>query len=299
MSNPFRAACLTIFQVENYYELPDGLQYLAYGHETCPTTGNPHLQAWAYSTRGKRLSAWKKIFPTAHITQMRGTFAENDTYCSKEGTLTEFGEKPMENGKKRSLEALVCEVTEGAQQGKPLRDIIMEGDQQATFVQYHNGISKIHAMAVNYKLSRIDKNFAPEVIYVHGEPGSGKSRWVREQDPDVYDVPQDDSYKWKDGYSGQEAVVYENVSVANVKSPERLLKEIDRYFIQVPVKGGFTGWRPKRIYITTVHELQDFADHAGFSKPSEFTRRITQVKCMDTPDGIYPSGVITSGRPQN
>lgn len=212
---------------------------------------------------------------------MRGTFAQNDKYCSKEGELTCFGEKPMENGKKRSLEALVCEVTEGAEQGKPLRDIIMEGDQKATFVQYHNGISKIHAMAVNYKLSKIDKNFAPEVIYVHGEPGSGKSRWVREQDPDVYDVPQDDSYKWKDGYSGQEAVVYENVSVANIKSPERLLKEIDRYFIQVPIKGGFTGWRPKRIYITTVYQLEHFADQVGFSKPSEFTRRVTKVKCMD------------------
>lgn len=277
---PFRACCLTIWQEEDYHELPEGLTYFAYGHELT-REGKPHLQAFAYATKAQRWSWWQKKFEGHHVERMQGNFAQNEKYCSKVGTLIEFGEKPMENGKKRSLEALVCEVTEGAQQGKPLRDIIMEGDQKATFVQYHNGISKIHAMAVNYKLSKIDKDFAPEVIYVHGEPGSGKSRWVREQDPDVYDVPQDDSYKWKDGYSGQEAVVYENVSVANIKSPERLLKEIDRYFIQVPIKGGFTGWRPKRIYITTVYQLEHFADQVGFSKPSEFTRRVTQVKCMD------------------
>lgn len=212
---------------------------------------------------------------------MEGTFAQNDKYCSKENDLTCFGVKPMGNGKKRSLSDLCAEVTSGAEAGKPLRDIVMESEQQHTFVQYHGGISKLHAMAVNYKLSKIDKNFAPEVIYVHGEPGTGKSRWVREQDPDVFDIPEDDSYKWKDGYSGQEAVVYENVSVTNIKHPERLLKEIDRYFIQVPIKGGFTGWRPKRIYITTVYRLEHFAEQVGFSKPSEFTRRVTQVKCLD------------------
>lgn len=279
---PFRAACLTIFRVDEYHELPDGLSYFAYGREVCPTTGTHHLQAWAYSARAKRLTAWKKLFPTAHIEQMRGTFAQNDQYCSKQNALTCFGEKPMENGKKRCLETLVNEVISGAEAGKPLHEIVCDTDQQATFVQYHNGISKLHAMKVTNKLARVDKNFAPEVFYVHGEPGSGKTRWVREQDPDVYDVPQDDSYKWKDGYCGQDAVLYDNVSVSNIKSPERLLKEIDRYFIQVQIKGGFTGWRPKRIYITSVYQLEHFAEQVGFSKPSEFIRRITQVKCMDS-----------------
>lgn len=276
----FRSACITHFG-DPWSSLPDKLDYIAFAQETCPTTGRTHYQTWAYSKKAMRLTGWKKVFPKDHIEMMRGTFAQNDAYCSKQNTLTSFGEKPMENGKKRSLESLVNQVTEGAEIGKPLHEIVMESDQQTTFVQYHNGISKLHAMAVNYKLARVDKDFAPEVIYVHGEPGSGKSRWVREQDPDVYDIPQDDSYKWKDGYSGQDAVVYENMSVGNVKSPERLLKEIDRYFIQVPIKGGFTGWRPKRIYITSIYQLEHFAEQVGFSKPSEFTRRITRVQCCD------------------
>ncbi len=76
------------------------------------------------------------------------------------------------------------------------------------------------------------------------------------EDPDVFDIPEDDSYIWKDGYSVLDAAVYEKVSVRLLKNPERLLNEMDRYCIQVPVRGGFTGWRPKRIHITSVFLLE-------------------------------------------
>jgi hypothetical protein len=123
----------------------------------------------------------------------------------------------------------------------------------------------------------VDSNFAPEVIFVSGAPGSGKTRYVYEKDPGVFRVPSQDGYKWKDGYSGEDAVLYDNMSIKNNTHPENILQEIDRYFIQVPVKGGYIGWRPKRIYITSVYPITIFAEEAGFSVPSEFTRRVTQV----------------------
>jgi hypothetical protein len=271
----FRAIALTSYSAP-WTSLPDTVDYLAFHQETCPKTKRLHLQAWAYSKRAKRFTGWKKAFPGAHIERMYGTFAENDKYCSKEGELTTFGEKPMENGKKRTLQELLDYVTEGAEKGQPLRDIIMENpEHHGTFVQYHNGIGKLHSMAVSYKLSRVDKDFAPEVIYVWGEPGKGKTRYVREQDPDVYDCPAEDHYKWKDGYSGQDSVLYDNIAINF--NPTRLLKEIDRYFIQVPIKGGYIGWRPKKIYITSIFEPPLLAKHGGFSDPQEFLRRVTKT----------------------
>jgi hypothetical protein len=121
---------------------------------------------------------------------------------------------------------------------------------------------------------------APEVIYIYGPPGSGKTRYVRDLEPNIYDCPEDDQYKWKDGYSGEDAVLYDNIRTDNIK-PTRLLKEIDRYFIQVPIKGGYIGWRPKRIYITSIHPLIVFANESGFSDPREFTRRVTQTVVRD------------------
>jgi len=183
----------------------------------------------------------------------------------------------MDNGQKRSLVELTADIMEAARESIPIDEIVTIPTNAPTFVQYHNGVSKLYNMTVTNKLRKIDKNFAPEVIYIWGEPGSGKSRKVRELDPDVYDIPADDGYKWKDGYCGQDAVVYENVSTSNITCPERLLKEIDRYYIQVPVKGGYIGWRPKRIYLTTVYPIEAFADQVKFSKPTEFTRRVTQI----------------------
>jgi len=280
---PFRGAAITHYG-EAFTGLPDKISYLAFAEETCPTTGRKHYQTWAYATRAMRLTGWKKAFPGDHIEQMRGTFAQNDAYCSKENQLTTFGEKPMGNGQKRCLEELSHALVQAAQEGVPICDIVTEEDNRATFVQYHGGLTKLYQHAVTAKLRKVDKDFAPEVIYVFGTPGSGKSRYVREKDPEVFMIPVCDKYKWKDGYAGQDAVLYENVSPKGI-DPDQFLTEIDRYYCQVAIKGGFTGWRPKRIYITSVYPIDVFASTAGFSLPTEFTRRVTRIVRSDAPVG--------------
>lgn len=272
---PFRAAALTLW--EQPQELPDGMDYLAYAEETCPTTGKIHYQAFAYATRAKRLSGWKKVFKGAHIEEMRGTFRENEKYCSKQGVLVEFGQKPMENGKRRTLHDLCEEVREGASQSKPLSQIVSETENKATFVQFHSGIKTLYAMEVTERLRKTPRSMAPEVIYIHGKPGCGKTRYVFDHDENVYSCPPDDGYKWKDGYSGQESVLYDNVTAKNITCPARFLMEIDRYFIQVATKGGFIGWRPRRIYITSVTPPESFAELVGFDDPQEFLRRVSSV----------------------
>lgn len=271
----FQKATLTHYG-EPWKELPNKIQYLAYSNEICPTTGRPHCQAWAYSLQPMRFSAWKKVFPGAHIEKMIRSFIENDEYCSKTADLIEFGVRPMGNGQKRSLQELGMEVVRAAQAAESLSELVIQEDNVGTYVQYHNGFDKVYKHAVTAKMRKVDKDFAPEVIYIFGAPGSGKTRYVYDHDPEVFRIPADDNYKWKDGYYGQDAVLYDNVSLKNI-SPDRFLTEIDRYYCQVSVKGGFVGWRPKRIYITSVYPLDVLADGVGFSHPAELTRRVTST----------------------
>lgn len=278
----FRAACLTIFNVEDIDCLPDKLSYFAYGKETCPTSGRLHLQAFAYSLSAMRFTAWKKLFPTAHIEQMRGSFSKNEAYCSKQSTLIEFGQRPMENGHRRS--DLICKELIDANPNISVLEHYEETEESA-FMRHEKFFEKYreHKRAKTIK----GDHSQPDVIYIHGLPGSGKTRYARELETDIYDVP--DGWQWFNGYSGQEAVLFDNLEIP-VSNKSFFLKLIDRYPIQVPVKGGFTWWKPKRIYITSIHDPVIMSGQ--FSDVNEFNRRITVFKNMgdnhnyDPPNGV-------------
>jgi len=273
-NKPFRSICFTSFvNPEGWLELPKGITFLCWGDEVCPKTGREHKQGFAYSARAMRMSAWIKTFPKAHVERMFGTLKDNEVYCSKGGSYHTLGVEPMANGHKRCLEELVGDVIEAADNGIPLDEVVTEPGNQATFVSYHNGIQKLYNMQITKRL-RASSIEAPEVIWLYGPPGSGKTRTAHEEYPNLYRIPTANHYKWKDGYSGQDVVLYDNVTPKNI-DPDDFLQEIDRYYIQVSVKGGFIGWRPKKIYITSVYSPDLFVLEAAFSHPNELLRRIT------------------------
>lgn len=271
----FRAACLTIYQLEDITELPVLLQFLAFGKETCPTTGRGHLQAFAYAKNSMRLTQWKTIYPTAHIEEMRGSFKDNEAYCSKEGQYTKMGKEPMISGHKRILAQICDSLVENPRLPEQLA--FEEPEARATVVQYTNGLYKL----AQYSYGQTIKGdyTPPEVIYVWGPPGAGKT-WIPRTDFDIYDVPAGSNYKWKTNYFGQPTVLYDNVTSDTI-NPTRFLKEIDRYPIQVETKGAFAWWKPRKIYITSVQSPDQFA--TAFEHPQEIHRRITSVQYISTP----------------
>jgi len=272
-------ACFTAYQ--NLYAPVDWnhgsplrrvLRYFAYGLETCPETGNLHCQGFAI--------AWKKMshrtfretiqthFPGAHVELMSGSLATNEHYCSKESALNEFGLPPTKSGEKHIL----VEYKHRLDNGEHPLEVAEDDKLFGTYCQYRGGIEKYHSHMVSKRLKATPANFAPEVYYCYGPPGSGKTRWVHERESAIYSVPAGDKFKWKDGYHGQEAVLFDNVQLDNIASTQFLM-EIDRYYIQVPIKGGFVGWRPKRIYITSVCSIRNLA--TAFTHQDEFIRRVT------------------------
>lgn len=264
-------------------ELASHFQYLAYGEEVCPTTGRPHFQCFAYSTKKMRFTQWKSILGKSNFRKCNGTLEQNEEYCAKEGTYIKYGIRPMASGHKVGLTAF-CEAL---RDGRDFEELKCE--DPVTACMYNNGLKAVALAFQNKRMkeSRPDR-VRPEVIYIYGPPGTGKSDYARIRYPGLYDVSDADNYKWKDDYRGEETVLYDNIDKTNFNRTA-LLREIDKYAIRCPVKGGFVNWRPKRIFITSVYSPEELAEQ--FNDPREFLRRITTRLSYD--DYFDPSLVDT------
>lgn len=262
----YRAVCITDHRAEPYGALPEGVTFLAWGCETAPTTGKKHNQVYAYGEK-MTVSKWSKLFGKSHVEPMKGTFQQNEAYCSKESELQKLGEEPMGTGKRRDLQDIQT-VMDTLPAGACVMDAAIDADSFKVCVQYKRGLED-YLSNKRRRVVRGDQS-APDVYFISGPPGSGKTRYVRFLEPDVYDVV---SMQWKDGYNLHEAVLYDNLEPKDITERAKFLKEIDRYDIQVPIKGGFTTWKPKRIYITSTYGSYEFS--TVFHDPQEWNRRIT------------------------
>lgn len=242
----FRGAVLTIYRVDGYDEIPsDKLAYFAYGNETCPTTGRPHLQAFSYAKQPLRFAAWKALFPTSHILKMRGTFTQNQRYCSKEGQLIEYGVRPMENGKKRGL----SDIKVALDAGEPLRKVEKREECFEDCMRYRRSLEK-YEQNRRLEISRA-VGFKKKTIHVYiGTAGCFKTRYVFEQFPDVYTMP-DNTMRWGGSYDGYSAVLFDDVGPGDIMPITRFLRYCDGYPIEVEVKGGFVPWIPEHIFFTS------------------------------------------------
>lgn len=264
----YRLVVITDHRAQDYTELPKGVQFVAWSIETAPTTGKLHCQAYAYGEK-MSLKKWAYLFGKSHIEPMRGTLRDSEIYCSKEATLHKLGQEPMGSGHRRDLAAIQL-VMDQLPPGKNVMDAATDGDNFNVCIQYKRGLE---AYVANKRRRDVQSSReAPQVIFITGPAGCGKTRYVWEQEPAIYVIP---SLQWKDGYDLDEAVLYDNLEPQDIHDRSQFLKEIDRYPLQAPVKGGFTTWKPKRIYITSTYTSERFAQH--FADPNEWHRRVTQV----------------------
>lgn len=237
----FRSAVLTIFQISEYSGLPDRMTYFAYGKETCPTTGRDHLQAFAYSENTMRITQWKKIFPTAHIEKMKGTFMDNVDYCSKQGQLVEFGVKPMANGHRRDLET-ACNMV---MTGKSMYEVSKV--LPVTFVQYHNGLTKLEVMHTQpYQHDTV------RGVWYYGVPGAGKTHAVEYKFDDVYKKSQN---KWFDGYHGQKTIFLDDFDCKHLGHYLKIWA--DKWSCTGEIKGGTVQLRHHYFVVTSNYSIEE------------------------------------------
>ena len=72
------------------------VRYTAYSEEVCPSTGKKHFQGFLETHEPVSMNKIKLWMPKNYLAIRNGTLAQNKSYCSKEGTLIECGERPAQ-----------------------------------------------------------------------------------------------------------------------------------------------------------------------------------------------------------
>ena len=271
---PFRSIVFTEHKdAPDFEDINHKISYMAYANEVCPTTKKAHLQGFAYARVAMKLTGWKKLFPTAHIEKMRGSFADNEKYCSKEGELLEFGERPMQ-GIRRDLISLKRKLDEGI---KPLD--LAEDDEYFGVVAKHHRFAETYSDHKKGKVLKMDRS-APNVYLLKGEPGSGKTSWCDNK----FGVgnwvklpsPTNNTWWFTRECCTSDTIVIDDVGPTKVPEIETLLEWLDRYAFQAPIKGGNQWCKPKNWVLTTNVEPATWWEKAKGIHIDALERRISE-----------------------
>ena len=242
----FRSFCFT----HNNYdgtEVEDGIscKYIVYGKEI-GESGTPHLQGFIQFECQRSLSAVVKSLPGCHVTVARNVEA-SIVYCKKEAAFTERGVMPVfkkhelgGDATKRKWED-VWDLAKNNQ--------IEEIDPETRIKHYKT----LRCIQKDFGV-RADDMEAPSdwkgILWIYGEPGTGKSRFVRENwsREDIYDKTLN---KWFDGYNGEKIVLLDDFGKESACLGGHLKRWGDRYSFPAEIKGGKMDIRPERIVVTS------------------------------------------------
>lgn len=193
----FRNFVMTVYGDPIKFD-PTRMKYLAYGYEPCPTTGRMHYQTFICMINPTTARAMSKRFG-CWSEQMYGSLLDNDNYCSKKDTLTEFGTVP-EQGKRNDLIVLRDQITHGAITAESVAI-----DNPIFYHQYGRTLHKIEDITRR----KLKRTWMTEGIWFWGPTGTGKTHkayeYVNFDFDKVYNWVNDNG--WWDTYEGQEVVL--------------------------------------------------------------------------------------------
>lgn len=245
----FINVCFTLnnYTEEDYKKFQewDNVSYIIIGKEE-GKEGTKHLQGYAELKKKMSLVALKKFSEKCHWERRKGTGEQASKYCEKEKDFWKQGElKVSKQGKRNDLLEMKQQVKKHG-----MRHLFREGELP--------NMQEIRVMEKYMSYCEEERNWKPEVIWLWGASGVGKSRkaWELTEGMDVYVK---DGEKWWDGLDRHPAIIIDDFRAGNMKF-NYLLRVLDRYPMRVEVKGGYRQLLARKIIITSiVHPSQSYS----------------------------------------
>ena len=253
------------------------IRYLAYGEEHCPSTDRKHHQLFMYlrnnvTTGRGSLGKMGKWFGEehCHVEPMYGSIEENESYCSKEGKLREFGDKP-----KQGCRGDLDETKEGIMKGDITVDELAV-ENPSMYHQYGRTLTTLEDIALRQRW-RTEMTTA---IWYTGPSGVGKSHaCFKNYSPETHYVKPlgTADLKWWDGYRGQETVIF-NEFRGQIPFSE-LCDIIDKWPLSVSRRGREpVPFMAKRVLISSIKRPEDVYVNQVGEPWEQFTRRVQVIE---------------------
>lgn len=285
--NTARHWCFTAFEEVEIGELPNKVRYLIVQKEQCPETKKIHWQGYIELTDPVRFTGVQKIIGSkAHCEQRRGTRQEARAYCMKKESQQEppkewgiWNEK--DQGNRSDLQGAIKAVESGGmkQAAEEFPEVV---------VKHYKGL-----IYYNNVINKEEKDREIEVHVFWGPAGTGKTRTA-------YDFHRGELYKldlssgqvpWFDGYDGEKVLLIDDFDGTQLKH-QYLLHLLDRYPLQLQIKGGTT-WAKWTTVIITSNKDPEIWFKEGLT--DALRRRLHFVTCHEVTGNTRPSPRDTWG----
>lgn len=242
MTIRLRNFCFTNYDMDyDYTQLIAVSSYLVYGLEECPTTKRKHHQGYCELKNQTSRTVILKLLNGMHIEKRKGTAKEAADYCKKGDDNLYSGINVTEHGE-ISQQGVRTDIKQSYAYAKEKKGLAVYLEEQEPNFQ------DIRIFQIASRTFQKDRRFKPEVYWIWGATGTGKTRYVVEKEQDLWISGK--NLRWWEGYENQEATLFDDFR-KDFCTFHELLRILDRYPYTAEVKGGSVKVNSPRMYITS------------------------------------------------
>lgn len=281
--------CLTV----NNYGEPEMAQFAAnqakfsyyiYGKEV-GESGTAHLQAYVCLHKKAKLTALKKLWPTAHLEIMRAKDPRAAAdYCKKDGNYIEYGEVPLpQTAAASAAKSEIWRETKELAEANRLDDIDPE-----IYIKHYATLKRIRSDKRNRSIPKDlewgDGHTPNEWIY--GPTGTGKSMHARSRNEGYYLKMNN---KWWESYEGEKCILIEDVGKSHEWMGDFLKIWADRYGFRGEIKQDSIVLRPEKIIVTSNYHPQELWPDPNIHEPLLRRFRLRHFETLKARDDTVPT----------